>query len=941
MSQKPNYKETLSLPRTSFPMKANLAQREPEMLARWYEEDLYGRIRRASKGRPTFILHDGPPYANGNIHMGTAFNKILKDLVIKGRQMAGFDSVYVPGWDCHGLPIENKVDEELGQKKLSMSQVEVRRYCRTYATKYLDIQREEFKRLGVLGEWDDPYQTMAFDYEAVTARELGRLFLDGAVYRSKKPVWWCTHCRTALAEAEVEYATHTSPSIFVKFPMLDDLSQLYPELKGEKVSIVIWTTTPWTIPANLAVALHPDLDYVAVKAGQEVYVLAEGLLHLSMHDFGVTDYQVLAHLDPKRLEGLKAKHPLYDRPSLLVLADYVTLDAGTGAVHTAPGHGREDYETGLHYGLDIYSPLDDDGRFLEDVGLFAGLCVSDKSTNDKVNQALREAGALLGESAYEHEYPNCWRCKRPVIFRATPQWFVSMEKTNLRREALEAIRGCTWWPRWGEDRIYGLIENRPDWCISRQRAWGVPITIFTCQKCGRHHLTEEILEHVYSIFRAEGADAWFARSPQELLPGPVVCPECGASDWDTEKDILDVWFDSGTSWAAVLEARDYLTYPADLYLEGSDQHRGFFHSSLLCSIGTRHRAPYKGVLTHGFVVDQDGRKMSKSLNNVIFPQEVIDRYGAEILRLWVTSEDYTVDIRISEETLARLAEAYRRIRNTCRFLLGNLADFDPARHRLPQDELWELDRFALHRLAQVGQRMLTAYERFEFHTVYHTLQQYCTVDLSNFYLDVLKDRLYTFAPDSEGRRSAQTACFIILEALTKLMAPVLSFLAEEVWDHLPAREVDSVHLSLFPDDLESFLDEDLAARFEKLLAIRAETTAALEKARERKLIGNALDALAIWQPPRAEEAFYAENEALLTELALVSEGRVGQVDEDRAVVVQSSEKLPGLKIGVLVHDGEKCPRCWMRRHDLGQAAGYPDVCPRCAANLRAAAAGAK
>ncbi len=934
MSDKPNFKDTLNLPKTSFKMKANLAQKEPQILAEWERTELYHRLRRQAAGRPKYILHDGPPYANGHIHMGTALNKVLKDFIVKSRQMSGFDAVYVPGWDCHGLPIEHKVDEELGEKKAGMDQVAVRRYCRDYAAKYLNIQREEFKRLGVLGDWERPYQTMDFEYEAVTARELCRLFLDGAVYRSKKPVYWCNSCITALAEAEVEYGPHTSPSIFVKFPMIDDLSADYPELKGKKVFAVIWTTTPWTIPANLAIALHPDFDYVAAEVPSvgEVWILAEGLLQLSMNDFGVTDFTVIARPDPKLLEGKRAKHPLYDRDSVFVLADYVTLEAGTGLVHTAPGHGREDYETGLKYGLDIYSPLDDNGDFTEDVGLFAGQNVSDKQTNLNVINALDEAGALIHQTDISHEYPHCWRCKKPVVFRATPQWFISMEKTGLREKALEAIRGCTWWPRWGEERIYGLIENRPDWCISRQRSWGVPITLFTCRKCGRSHLDEPAMEKIFEIFKAEGADAWFRRPVEDFLAPGTACPSCGAEDWGKETDILDVWFDSGTSWAAVLEARDELTYPSDLYLEGSDQHRGWFHSSLLCSVGTRGQAPYRGVLTHGYVVDRDGRKMSKSLNNVMYPQEIIDRYGAEILRLWVASEDYTVDIKISNETLARLAEAYRRIRNTSRFLLGNLSDFDPSADALPAEELWDLDRYALHRLAQVNRRIRSTYERFEFHTVYHTLHNYCTVDLSNLYLDVLKDRLYTFPAASAGRRSAQTACAVILDSLVKLMAPVLSFLAEELHGHLPEPKAESVHLELFPEGLERWLDDELAQRFERLLAVRSETTVALERARQKKLIGNALDAVVVWQPPESDGDFFADNLAMLTELTLISQGRLGRVDG--APVVHDSENLPGLRIGVFIAEDEKCPRCWMRTGDVGQDAEHPDVCLRCAAHLK-------
>ena len=942
MQEKPNFKDTLNLPRTDFPMRANLAEREPELLKRWYDNDLYARIREVSEGREKWILHDGPPYANGNIHIGTAMNKILKDLIVKSRQMAGYDAVYVPGWDCHGLPIEHKVQTELGEKMASMSQVEIRGYCRDYATKYLDIQREEFKRLGVLGDWDDPYRTMKFEYEAITAQELGKLFLQGAVFRSKKPVYWCNDCKTALAEAEVEYGDHTSPSIFVKFKMLDDLAGQAPELKGKEVYAVIWTTTPWTIPSNLGIALHPDFEYVAVEVGQgaeaQVWILAQGLLEDCMSSFGISDYKVLTKIDPKGLEHKKAKHPLFDRESLLILADYVTLDAGTGLVHTAPGHGREDFESGLKYGLEIFSPLNDDGTYTDEVGPFAGLNVSDPATNLAVNQALDQAGALIHQAKISHEYPHCWRCKEPVIFRATPQWFVSMEKTGLRKKALTAIRGCSWWPRWGEDRIYGLIEHRPDWCISRQRAWGVPITLFRCESCGEYHLDQATVDRIFEVFAEKGADAWFAEPVETFLGQGLVCPQCGGGTWSKETDILDVWFDSGTSWAAVLKRRDELTYPSDMYLEGTDQHRGWFHSSLLCSVASEGIAPYKGVLTHGYVVDGEGRKMSKSLNNSVAPQKMIKRYGAEILRLWVASEDYTVDIRISEETLKRMSEAYRRIRNTCRFLLGNLHDFDPRKNSVERSAMLDLDLHALHVLAEKSARIVASYDNYEFHTVFHTLNQYCTVDLSNLYLDILKDRLYTFPADSLGRRSAQTACYTILTSLARLMAPVLSFLAEEVWDYLPQPKEESVHMALFPRDLEGLRNPELAKRYAEILAARAETTPALETARAQKSIGNALDALVVWQPPAEREEFFRRNLDALVEMSLISEGRIGQIDESQAVAVHVSEKIPGLKVGVFVHQAEKCPRCWMRTESIGADPDHPQVCARCAGHLKEAAA---
>src|SRR5512136_2151037 len=691
-----DYKETLNLPKTDFPMKANLVKKEPEMIERWEKQKLYDKIRETSKGRRKYTLHDGPPYANGHIHMGTAFNKILKDLIVKSRQMAGFDAPYVPGWDCHGLPIEHKVDSELGSRKAGMTQAEVRHYCRKYAEKWIDIQRTEFKRLGVLGEWDNPYLTMAFPYEAIIVREFGRFYLKGSVIKSKKPIYWCISCKTALAEAEVEYEVHTSPSIFVKFPMISDLSVDVPALKGKQVSVVIWTTTPWTIPANLAIALHPDLTYVAVDVGGEVYILAEGLLEEVMKKFGIKKYEVLEKFPGKRLEGLKSRHPFLDRDSLIILASYVTLDTGTGCVHTAPGHGQEDYESGVQYGLDIYSPVDDDGRFTEEVPFFAGQFVFD--ANGAVNQKLKEVGALLKEEMYEHSYPHCWRTNDPIIFRATEQWFISMEKNGLRKNALRAINEVTWIPPWGKDRIYGMVENRPDWCVSRQRAWGIPITVFYCASCKQPLVNQETIDRVARLFEEKGADVWFEEGTDHLLPEGTRCSQCGEKEFTKETDILDVWFDSGVSYAAVLEKRRELEYPASLYLEGSDQHRGWFHSSLLTSVGTRNGAPYRSVLTHGFVVDGEGKKMSKSAGNVIFPEEVINKLGADVLRLWVSAEDYKDDIKISNEILKRLADAYFRIRNTFRFLLGNLADFNPEGDRISYPDLHELDRWALHRL---------------------------------------------------------------------------------------------------------------------------------------------------------------------------------------------------------------------------------------------------
>jgi isoleucyl-tRNA synthetase len=921
------YKETLNLPKTGFPMKANLAQKEPEWLMHWESLQLYKKIREASEGRKKFILHDGPPYANGNIHIGHALNKILKDIIIKSKQMSGFNAPYVPGWDCHGLPIEHQVDKELGPKRKDLSQTEIRQRCRAYAEKFIDIQREEFKRLGVLGEWDNPYLTMNFAYEAVIIREFGSFALQGSVYKSKKPIYWCASCRTALAEAEVEYEPHTSPSIFVAFPLISDFAGDYPALAGKKVSVLIWTTTPWTIPANLALAFHPDFEYVAVQEEDEVYILAKGLLERVGHKLSWKNPRVLTGLEPRFLEGKKARHPLYDRESVMILAPYVTLEDGTGIVHTAPGHGQEDYESGLRYHLNIYSPLDDGGRFLPEVGFFAGQFVFE--ANDTVKEKLREVGALKGEETITHSYPHCWRCKKPVIFRATEQWFLSMEANDLRKKALAEIDRVTWMPAWGQNRIRGMMENRPDWCLSRQRSWGVPIPAFYCQNCNNWIISGEILKHLESLVLKNGTDIWFSASEEQLLPAGTVCPHCQGTGFRKETDILDVWFDSGVSYAAVLEARPYLGAPADLYLEGSDQHRGWFHSSLLAAVGTRNKAPYEAVLTHGFFVDGQGRKMSKSLGNVINPEEVIKKYGAEIIRLWVSAEDYRDDIRISQNILQQLTEAYRRIRNTCRFLLGNISDFDSTRDQVPLKAMDELDQWALLQMQKVVDRVRRAYENYDFHVVYHTLYQFCTNELSALYLDILKDRLYTSAPKSQGRRSAQTALLIILKALVRLMAPILSFTAEEVWSFLPVadRDAESVHLTQFTDINLQVEDEGLDQRWKVFLALRSEVTKALESARRLQLIGNPLDARVILRLPDSLKPAVQPYADFLPTLFIVSQVEIDS--EDEASGGFSSLEFPGLIIRIEKARGEKCERCWNFRTEVGRFPEHPTICSRC------------
>lgn len=923
-----DYKKTLNLPTTAFAMRANLSKREPEQLKSWEENSLYDRIREKSKGRKLFVLHDGPPYANGYIHIGTALNKILKDIIVRSRQMSGFDAVYVPGWDCHGLPIEHNVDLELGDKKKDLTQAEIRKLCRSYAEKFIDIQRKEFKRLGVMGDWADPYLTMNYKYEATIARECGKFARDGSLFRSQKPIYWCSTCQTALAEAEVEYHDESSPSIYVKFPLKDKIGETVPELSKRQVFVLIWTTTPWTIPANLAVALHPELEYVAVDVGNdEVFIIARDLLDQCMQTFGISDYSVLVSIDPKTLEYRKCIHPLYDRESLIILGAHVTLETGTGCVHTAPGHGREDYEVGLQYGLDVYSPVDDSGCFTEEVEFFKGKFVF--SANKEINARLRDSGMLIKEETIEHSYPHCWRCKKPVIFRATPQWFISMEKTGLRKKALAEIERIEWIPSWGKERIYSMIENRPDWCVSRQRAWGVPITVFYCEDCEALLLDQKIMDAVYDLFEKHGADIWFERGVANFVPEGTTCSECGGTSFIKETDILDVWFDSGVSHAAVLEQREDLKWPADLYLEGSDQHRGWFHSSLLTSVGTRDRAPYDAVLTHGFVVDADGKKMSKSIGNIVSPGKVIDRYGAEILRLWVSATDYREDIRISENILKQLTDAYRRIRNTCRFMLGNLSDFDPENDQVPFESMPDIDRFALHKLQELVEKTRRAYDTYEFHSIYHAFYNYCTLDLSAFYLDILKDRLYTSASGSQGRRSAQTVIHTVLGTLARLMAPILSFTAEEIWQYMPGRGENetSIHLLSLPDVKEEWKDDNLAGRWEQLIAVRGEVTKALEKARAEKRIGHPLDAAVT----------IASNGDLYQKLIQFSDdlrsvfivSRATLVKGEKSADAYESAEIEDLSILVESAKGDKCERCWIHEPTVGQSADHPTICDRC------------
>jgi isoleucyl-tRNA synthetase len=924
-----DWKDTLNLPRTEFPMKANLPATEPVTIARWQAMRLETRLRTARRQGPKFVLHDGPPYANGAIHIGHAMNKILKDLIVKSRSMAGYDAPYVPGWDCHGLPIELNVEREKGAPDKDRSPVEFRRACRAFADKYVDSQREDFKRLGILGNWEDPYITMAPPYQAAIVRALGKFVARGLVYKGKKPVHWCLRDRTALTEAEVEYETHTSPSIYVEFPLspadAGTLGSRVPALAGRDVTVLIWTTTPWTIPSNLAIAFHPDFDYAAydvATAGEtaggppRVVILAEALAEQVAHATGRPWGRQLASFKGTTLEGVRFRHPLYDRDSLGVLAQYVTLEQGTGAVHTAPGHGADDFATGVRYELDIYAPINTDGRFAADVGIVGGLKVFE--ANPVVEAALAERGRLWFRTDVAHSYPHCWRCHSPVIFLATSQWFISMD--GLREAAVAEANAVQWIPEWGRERMTGMFLTRPDWCISRQRAWGVPIPALACDGCGESWLTPELVEQAASVFETDpsGADAWYEREAAAFVPPGFSCEKCRGTSFTRERNILDVWFDSGSSHAAVLARRPELTWPADLYLEGTDQYRGWFQSSLLIGVGTRDRAPYRSVLTHGFVVDLHGRKMSKSLGNVVVPQDVLKEHGAEILRLWVSMVDYRDEVRLGKEVISRTVEAYRKIRNTLgKYLLSNLYDFDPARDAVDPSRLLEVDRYALSLYGALAQRVLQAYTAYDFQTIFHAINEFVTVDLSAFYLDVSKDRLYTFRADSVERRSAQTAIYTIADGVARLLAPILSITADEIWRFLPGTREESVHLALFPQDAARWRDGALETRWRQLLDVRSAVNVALEAARQRKQIGNALSAH-VTITAGSELVDLLERYAVELPMLFITSG-----------VTVGRGGAGGVTVDVSRASGEKCARCWRFVTDAAADGEFLGLCGRC------------
>ena len=926
-----DYKNTLNLPNTAFPMKANLAQKEIDLLDFWAKAGIYQKMQNKDR-KKAYILHDGPPYANGNIHIGHALNKVLKDMIIKYKSMKGYYAPYIPGWDCHGLPIEHQVDKNLGSKKETTSKIEKRKLCREYAAKFVDIQRDEFKRLGVFGDWERPYITMDFLYEASIVKEFNKFYQAGSVYKGKKPVHWCPNCVTALAEAEVEYADKESPSIYVKFRVKDAKGKFTPDaVKG--TYFVIWTTTPWTLPANMALSLHPKFIYRIVQTPEGELILAQDLISSCMEKFGYKegDYKITdSAWAGAELEGIVCRHPWIDRDVETILGDHVTLDQGTGVVHTAPGHGEEDYDIGLKYGLDIYAPVNSKGCFTEDVSEFSGQFVFKANTN--IINKINELHALLGlPENITHSYPHCWRCKKPVIFRATEQWFISMEKNNLRRLALGEIKNTQWIPKWGMDRISGMIESRPDWCISRQRAWGVPITLLRCKKCKDFISDKIVMTRIENEVANSGADIWFEKTESQIVPPEYKCPKCGSQEFIKETDILDVWFDSGVSHAAVLEADERLSSPADLYLEGSDQHRGWFQSSLLTSVGTRGKAPYKAVLTHGFVVDGQGKKMSKSLGNVVAPQEITKKHGSEILRLWTSSADYREDMKISNEIISRLVEAYRKIRNTCRFLLGNINDFDRSLADLAQlkrEDLLEIDLYALSILQDLIQRVNNAYETFAFHEVYHSIYQFCVIDMSAFYLDILKDRLYTFRADSKERRASQIVLYNILITLTKLIAPILSFTAEEIWQHIPGKKGESVFLSAFPEAASKWIDRELVEKWKKLSKIRDEVNKALEIKRQEKLIGNALESKVTIYAGNETSQLLNNYKAFLPTLFIVSASEV-LADADVPHGAYKSSELEGLSIVVSKADGNKCQRCWNWNSSVGTFSSHPDLCKKC------------
>ena len=927
-----DYSKTLNLPETEFPMRAGLPEREPEFLKYWEENKIYEKKQELHAGHKKFVLHDGPPYANGKIHMGTALNKILKDIIMKYKYAQGFDTPYVPGWDTHGMPIEHAAIKNLGLNRHELDTLVLRKECHDYALKWIDEQRTDFKRLGVLGDWDHPYITMTHDYEAVQIHVFGEMAKKGYIYKGKKAVYWCPHCETALAEAEIEYGEEKSPAIFVKMPLVKDNGMLPEAAQGKPAYIVIWTTTPWTMPANVAIALHPDFEYAWVECEGEILFMAKEMLEAVGKVCKKDLSNIIGTCKGKDMEYAECRHPFetIDRKSLVVLADYVTLEAGTGCVHTAPGHGADDFETGVRYNLPIICPVDGSGKLTAEAGAdFAGMFVFD--ANVPIIKYLAGLNRLFGKENIRHQYAHCWRCKNPIIYRATEQWFASVD--GFREEALNAIANDVQWIlSWGEARIHNMVADRHDWCISRQRVWGVPIPIFYCEDCNEHLVNDDTINAVADLFAKEGSDAWWAHSAEEILPQGTKCPKCGGTHFRKESDIMDVWFDSGSSHAAVCKTRPELAWPADMYLEGSDQHRGWFQSSLLTSVATEGKAPYRAVLTHGYVVDGEGRKMSKSVGNTVAPQEVIAQYGADIIRLWAASSDYKADIRISKEILKQLSEVYRKIRNTIRYILGNTNDFNYETDKVEFKDMLELDRWALMHMQLLKKEVSAAYESYDFHVLYHAIHNFCSVEMSSYYLDILKDRLYAYKADSFERRSAQTAMYEIMLDLVVMIAPVLSFTMEEVWQFMkkPASMPESVFMMPWPECKEEYIDEALESKWDNFIEIRSEITRVLEGARRAKTIGHSLDAKVELHATGEALAILRSVEGDLATLLIVSQAKLV---EGLAGGVEATGR-EDLKVTVQAAEGEKCERCWIYSDTVGKDAEHPTVCARCAAALK-------
>ncbi|SMC55908.1 isoleucine--tRNA ligase [Papillibacter cinnamivorans] len=936
-----DYNKTVNLPKTEFPMRAGLPKREPEILRKWQEEGLYRRLMEKNSGKPLFILHDGPPYANGDIHMGTAMNKTLKDFIVRYKNMSGFKAPYVPGWDTHGLPIESQILKKNKLRLEEMSTAEFRDKCKEFALGFVRTQGDEFKRLGVVGDWENPYLTLYPEFEAKQIEIFGEMAKRGYIYRGLKPVYWCPHDETALAEAEIEYADDKCESIYVKFKVRDDKGKLANLTDLDSTYFVIWTTTTWTLPGNLAISLNPDFEYVLMNVpGGETYIVASELAESVARAAKIENWKSLGRLKGSEFELMTASHPFYDRESVVLLGDHVTLEAGTGCVHTAPGHGMEDFVVCKTYDdkgltkIGVVVPVDSKGLMTKESGKFAGLTYA--KANDAILEELKQQGALLASETLVHPYPHCWRCKNPVIYRATEQWFASVDA--IKDAAVEACRGVHWLPEWGEERMISMIRERSDWCVSRQRKWGVPIPIFYCGECGEAIINDETIKAVSALFAKEGSNAWFEKSASEILPEGYSCPHCGHKQFRKETDIMDVWFDSGSTHKAVLETRPELRYPADLYLEGGDQYRGWFQSSLLTSIATKNMAPYKNIITHGWVVDGEGKKMSKSLGNTVLPAEVMKEYGADILRLWVSSADFTVDVRISKEIFKQLSEIYLKIRNTARYILGNLDGFDPDSQVAPAD-MTELDRWALMRLNKVVAKVREGYESSQYHLIYHGIHNFCVVDMSNFYLDIIKDRLYCEAPDSHARRSAQTAMYRVLDALVRMLAPILAFTSEEIWQFMPHHRGADTESVLFNDmpspDASLEFSPTLEDKWEKVRLLRLDVNKTLETARAQKSIGKALDARVVLYAD-AEDAdtgamLSAIKDVNLKEIFIVSGCRVaeGKCPDAEGVVVKG-ENYPGITVQVLPAEGEKCVRCWMHDTKVGSDHEHPQLCPRCA-----------